>query len=53
MDGYWFISLREQEHEFLGSALHFIQIPWFTYVFGNIRDQVGSICRMQLRPIVI
>jgi len=36
MHGHWFISLWEQDHEFLGSALHFIQIPWFTYVFGNI-----------------
>ena len=35
--GHWFISLREQDHAFAGSALHFIQIPWFTYVFGNIR----------------
>ena len=34
---HWFISLREQNHAFLGSALHFIQIPWFTYVFVNIR----------------
>jgi len=23
---------------FLGSALHFIQITWFTYVFANIRN---------------
>jgi len=37
MHGHWFISLREQDHEFLGSALHFIQITWFTYVFANIR----------------
>jgi len=37
MHGYWFISLPEQDHEFLGSAFHFIQIPWFTHVFGNIR----------------
>jgi len=36
MHGHWFISLREQGHAFLGSALHFIQITWFTYVFGNI-----------------
>ena len=28
---------EQQEHAFLGSALHFIQITWFTYVFGNIR----------------
>jgi len=27
----------------LGSALHIIQITWFTNVFGNF-------CRMQLRP---
>jgi len=37
MHGHCLISLREQDHEFLGSALHFIHIPWFTYVFGNIR----------------
>jgi len=36
MHGYWFISLQEQDHEFLGSAFHFIQISWFTHVFGNI-----------------
>jgi len=36
MHGHWFISLREQDHAFLGGALYFIQIPWFTYVFGNI-----------------
>jgi len=27
---------RKSMH-FLGSALHFIQITWFTYVFANIR----------------
>jgi len=37
MHGHWFTSLREQYHAFLGSALHFIQITWFTYVFANIR----------------
>jgi len=37
MHGYWFISLREQDHVFLGSALHFIQTTWFTYLFANIR----------------
>jgi len=37
MHGHWFISLREQDHAFWDSALHFIQMPWFTYVFGNIR----------------
>jgi len=37
MHGHWFISLPEQDYEFLGSALHFIQIPWFTHFFGNIR----------------
>jgi len=25
MHGHWFVSLRQQEHAFLGSALHFIQ----------------------------
>jgi len=30
MNGHWFISLREQDHAFLGSALLFIQITWFT-----------------------
>jgi len=37
MHGHWYISLPEQDHAFLGSALHFIQITWFTYVFANIR----------------
>jgi len=36
MRGYWFVSLGQQEHAFLGSALHFIQISCFTYVFANI-----------------
>jgi len=26
MPGHWFISLGQQEHEFLGSALHLIEI---------------------------
>jgi len=34
--GHWFISLREQDHAVLGSALHFIQITWFTYTFANL-----------------
>jgi len=25
MHGHWFVSLGQQEHAFLGSALHFIQ----------------------------
>jgi len=29
--------LGQQEHAFLGSELHFIQIIWFTFVFANIR----------------
>jgi len=37
MHGTWFISWGQQEHVFLGSALHFIQISWFTYVFASIR----------------
>jgi len=37
MRGHWFISLGQQDHVFLGSALHFIQRTWFTYVFANIR----------------
>jgi len=50
-DGHWFISLGQQEHSFLGNALHFIQITWFTYVFASIRrGPKGSICRMQLTP---
>ena len=36
MRGHWFISLWEQDHAVLGSALHFIQITWFTYIFANI-----------------
>ena len=31
MHGHWFISLGQQEHTFLGSALHFIRTTWFTY----------------------
>jgi len=34
--GHWFISLREQGHALLGSALHFMQITWFTCIFANI-----------------
>jgi len=37
MHGHWFISLREQDHAFLGSALHFTQITWSIHVFANIR----------------
>jgi len=51
MHGHWFISLGQQEHGFLDSALHFIQITWFTYVFANIRRcPSGFNCRMQLIP---
>ena len=32
MHEHWFVSFRQQEHAFLGSALHFIQITWFTSV---------------------
>jgi len=52
MHGHWFIFLREQDHAFLGSALHFIQITWFTYVFGNIRRVTKWVqfagCRLDL-----
>jgi len=37
MHGYWFISLGQQEHAFLGSTLNFIHDTWFNYVFANIR----------------
>jgi len=37
MYGQWFIAFGQQEHAFLGSALQFIEITWFTYVFANIR----------------
>jgi len=37
MHGHRFICLGQQEHAFQGSALHFIQITWFTHVFANIR----------------
>jgi len=36
MHGHWFISFGQQEHAFLGNALHFIHITWFTYIFANI-----------------
>jgi len=35
--GYWGIYLGQQVHAFLGSALHFIQITWFTYNFASVR----------------
>jgi len=28
MHGHWFISLGQQEHTFLGSALRFILVTW-------------------------
>jgi len=31
MHGHRFICLGQQKYAFLGSALHFIQITWFTY----------------------
>jgi len=37
MHEHWFISLREQDHAFLDSALDFIQMTWTTYIFANIR----------------
>jgi len=37
MHRYWFIYLWVQDHAFLSSALQFIQITWFTYVFANFR----------------
>jgi len=30
------IIFGQKEHAFLGSALHFFQISWFTYIFANI-----------------
>jgi len=50
--GHWFISLRQQEHAFLGSALDFIQITWCTLLLCHHSQgaQVGSIRRTQLRP---
>jgi len=36
MHGHWFVYLGQQQHAFLGSALHFIQETWFTFVFANI-----------------
>jgi len=36
MHGHWFIYLGKQGHEFLGNALHFIQMTWFTYAFAKI-----------------
>jgi len=36
MHGQRFVSLRQEQHAFLGSALHFVQVTWFTYVFANI-----------------
>jgi len=31
MHGHWYIPLGQQEHAVFVSALHFIQIIWFTY----------------------
>jgi len=28
MHGHWYIYLGQQEHAFLGNALHFIQVTW-------------------------
>jgi len=58
MQGHWLISFGQQEHALLGSALCFIQITWFTYVFHRLCQlsqgaQVASLCRMQIRPSVI
>jgi len=39
MHGHWFDSSGQQEHVFLGSTLHFIQLTWSTYVFANIRRE--------------
>jgi len=36
MHGHWFISLGQPEHAFLGSALYFVQITWYSCVFANI-----------------
>jgi len=35
MNEQWFVSLGQQEHEFLGSALHFIRKTWFTCLFAK------------------
>jgi len=47
---HWFISLRQQDHAFLGSALHFIQniLVHLCLCKHSHGAQVGSICRMQL-----
>jgi len=37
MHGHWFISLGQQKHAYLGSALHFIQITSLIYVLANMR----------------
>jgi len=51
MHGHWFISSRQQEHAFLGSALHFIQLTWFNYILPTFADaQVGSVLHMQPKP---
>jgi len=47
MHGHWFIYLGQQEHGFLGCALHFIQITLFTYVFANIEVQFAG-CSLDL-----
>jgi len=50
MHGHWFVSLGQQEHAFLGSALHSIEITWIRLSQHLQSAQVGSICRLQLRP---
>jgi len=54
MHEHWFMFWRQQELAFSGSALHFIQITWLIYVRSFCQHsqsaQVGSVCRMQIRP---
>jgi len=42
MHGHWFIYMGQQEHAFSGSALHFIQITWFTFVFAKNEIQFAG-----------
>jgi len=52
MHGHCFISLGQQDHTFLGSALHFSQnILTHLRLCQYSQDvKVGSVCKMQFRP---
>jgi len=52
MHGHCFISFGQQDHAFLGSALHFSQNILIHLRFCQYSQgfNVGSVCKMQFRP---